>query len=47
VSTLGYGDILPMTALAKVLVMLQTIIGYVFLSVLLGLMISWLGSRKK
>jgi len=47
VSTLGYGDIIPQTALAKFLVMLQTIIGYLFLYIFLGLVVSWLGTREK
>ena len=47
VSTLGYGDIIPITPLAKFLVMIQTIVGYLFLSILLGLMVSWLGTREK
>jgi hypothetical protein len=47
VSTLGYGDIVPVTTLAKLLVMLQTIVGYLFLYIFLGLVISWLGTREK
>jgi hypothetical protein len=47
VSTLGYGDIVPVTTLAKFLVMLQTIVGYLFLYIFLGLVISWLGKREK
>jgi hypothetical protein len=47
VSTLGYGDIIPQTALAKFLVMIQTIVGYLFLYIFLGLVVSWLGTREK
>lgn len=46
VSTLGYGDTIPIRIEAKFLVMIQTIIGYLFLSLLLGLMINWLGMRE-
>ena len=47
VSTLGYGDIVPATTLAKFLVMVQTIVGYLFLYIFLGLVVSWLGTREK
>jgi hypothetical protein len=47
VSTLGYGDITPMSLIAKLIVMAQTIIGYLFLSLLLGLMINWLGTEQE
>ncbi len=47
VSTLGYGDIVPVRLESKLLIMIQTVIGYLFLSLLLGLMINWLGMRGK
>jgi len=42
-STVGYGDIVPVTAGAKLLISLQTVIGYIFLSILVGLIVSWTG----
>ena len=47
VSTLGYGDIIPISSLAKFLVMVQTVIGYLYLSIMLGLMVSWMSSRSR
>ncbi|MBC8186362.1 two pore domain potassium channel family protein [candidate division KSB1 bacterium] len=47
VSTLGYGDIVPTTTLAKFLIMIQTIVGYLFLYIFLGLVISWLGTKER
>jgi len=40
-TTVGYGDIVPLTAGAKVLVMSQTVVCYLFLSILIGLIVSW------
>lgn len=45
-TTVGYGDIVPLTAGAKLLVMSQAIICYLFLSILIGLMVSWASSHK-
>ncbi|MBC7187031.1 MAG: two pore domain potassium channel family protein [Calditrichaeota bacterium] len=44
-TTVGYGDIVPLTAGAKVLVMSQTVICYIFLSILIGLIVSWTGGH--
>ncbi|MCR4438680.1 MAG: ion channel [bacterium] len=44
-TTVGYGDIVPLTAGAKVLVMSQTVVCYVFLSILIGLIVSWAGGH--
>ncbi len=46
VTTVGYGDINPITPLAKILVTFQAVMGYLLLSIMLGLMISWLERRK-
>ena len=40
-TTTGFGDVVPKTGLAKILVMSQAIVGYMFLSIIFGLMISW------
>jgi len=42
-TTVGYGDAVPITGLAKILIMLQTVVSYVFLSILIGLIVSWTG----
>ncbi len=47
VTTIGYGDINPVTPLAKILVTIQSAMGYLLLSIMLGLMIAWLDRRKK
>lgn len=46
-TTTGYGDVVPKTALAKMLIMSQAMTGYIFLSIIFGLMISWLNSRGR
>lgn len=46
-TTTGFGDVVPKTGLAKILVMSQAIVGYMFLSIIFGLMISWLNSRSR
>ncbi len=46
-TTTGFGDVVPKTGLAKVLVMSQAVVGYMFLSIIFGLMISWLNSRGR
>ncbi|MDZ7296071.1 MAG: ion channel [candidate division KSB1 bacterium] len=45
-TTVGYGDIVPLTAGAKMLIMSQTIICYLFLSILIGLIVSWTSSYR-
>ena len=39
-TTLGYGDILPMTPLAKTLIILEALIGPLYLAILIGRLVS-------
>lgn len=39
-TTLGYGDILPMTSLSKILIILEALIGPLYLAILIGRLVS-------
>ncbi|MBC8181056.1 two pore domain potassium channel family protein [candidate division KSB1 bacterium] len=47
VTTVGYGDINPVTPLAKNLVTIQSAMGYLLFTIMLGLMIAWVDRMKK
>ncbi len=46
-ATIGYGDVAPITLLSKLLVMVQMVFGYAFLSILVGMIVSWIGTRPQ
>ncbi|MEM8882585.1 MAG: potassium channel family protein [Planctomycetota bacterium] len=46
-TTLGYGDITPRTSITRGLVMLQTVVGQLYLAILLALLVAvWLAQRQ-
>ncbi|NOZ57716.1 MAG: two pore domain potassium channel family protein [Calditrichaeota bacterium] len=46
-TNLGYGDIVPQTGLAKGLVMIQSVLGFLLLSLMAGIVVARLGRRSR
>lgn len=47
ITTLGYGDLAPATAAGRSLVMVETLVGQIFLVVLVARLVSQLGARRR